>query len=298
MNAVMERERIYTTDERQSNKGNINIKKLAELFELAKGEQRNIKQFLIECKFYENEEERQTLVDIFKEKYNPSLRAYHLRQIAFKSGKRVTLEELLSVSKITINYDTTEVRNIKVERGDILWCDFGVTLGSVQGGRRPCVVLQNKAGNEYAPTTLVAPLSTAIYKRKLPVHVDIGFESGLGKDSVVELEQITTVSKKQFMFDDQKQFVGSVPEYKMIQIDSAIKKSLGLISLYINEEIILDYLQALEGIKEAKKIRNTTGLQKAESLIRENFEEYCNNYNQDSNWLINKYNNENRLQYA
>ena len=56
-------------------------------------------------------------------------------------------------------------------RGDLYLANLGVPVGSKQGGVRPVVVLQNDAGNYYAPTITIAPLTSKIEKkRKQPTH--------------------------------------------------------------------------------------------------------------------------------
>ena len=47
-------------------------------------------------------------------------------------------------------------------RGDLYLANLGVPVGSKQGGVRPVVVLQNDAGNYYAPTITIAPLTSKI----------------------------------------------------------------------------------------------------------------------------------------
>jgi mRNA interferase MazF len=64
--------------------------------------------------------------------------------------------------------------NITVRRGDIFYVDFGKdVVGSEQGGRRPVVVIQNRKGNMYSPTVIVAVITSKINKTKLPTHVEI-----------------------------------------------------------------------------------------------------------------------------
>ena len=51
-------------------------------------------------------------------------------------------------------------------RGDLYLANLGVPVGSKQGGVRPVVVLQNDAGNYYAPTITIAPLTSKIEKKR------------------------------------------------------------------------------------------------------------------------------------
>ena len=51
-------------------------------------------------------------------------------------------------------------------RGDIYIVELEPKIGFVQSGIRPVIVLQNNCGNFFAPTLIVAPLSSNIYKKE------------------------------------------------------------------------------------------------------------------------------------
>ena len=111
----------------------------------------------------------------------------------------------------------------KVQRGDIYYAKLGKTKGSVQGKSRPVVVLQNNIGNKHSPTLIVATITSKTRKkRNLPTHVLIQAEK-LPMRSVVQLEQITTIDKKQLI-----RFVCVMPGEYMKKIDEATKTSLAL----------------------------------------------------------------------
>ena len=112
-----------------------------------------------------------------------------------------------------------------VKRGDIWSINLEKGQGSKQGGVRPCLVLQNDTGNKYAPTTIIAPISTALHKAKLPTHVILEPDegSGLSIESFVMLEQITTIDKKNL----QNRFGILKPEV-MKMIGKAARISLGI----------------------------------------------------------------------
>ena len=111
----------------------------------------------------------------------------------------------------------------QVKRGDIYYAKLGKTVGSVQGKIRPVVVLQNDKGNKHSPTLIVATItSKSRKKRTLPTHVIFKMED-LPFESVVQLEQITTIDKKQLL-----NFVSQMPQSAMKRVDEAIRVSLSL----------------------------------------------------------------------
>lgn len=101
------------------------------------------------------------------------------------------------------------------------------TKGSEQRGtNRPCVVIQNDVGNQYSPTTIVAPFTTQYDPDDIyPFEVEVrSSNTALDRDSVADLSQIRVVDIDKRV----QKNIGSVPTAKMADIDSAIKDSLGL----------------------------------------------------------------------
>ena len=82
-------------------------------------------------------------------------------------------------------------------RGDIYYADLNPVCGSEQGGMRPVVVIQNNTGNKYAPTLIVAMVTTKVGNKPcLPTHYLIRNNDALAEPSIVLLEQIRTIDKK------------------------------------------------------------------------------------------------------
>ena len=112
-----------------------------------------------------------------------------------------------------------------VRRGDIVIVELDPTKGSEQRGTRPCLVVQNNAGNENAPTTIVVPFTTAVDDELYPFEVLVtATESHLREDSVAMCSQIRTVSTEHRI----KTVVGSSPDECMSDVETALEYSLGL----------------------------------------------------------------------
>ncbi|MDY6893282.1 MAG: type II toxin-antitoxin system PemK/MazF family toxin [Chloroflexota bacterium] len=110
-----------------------------------------------------------------------------------------------------------------VKRGEIYWVDWDPGRGSEQKGLRPALVIQNDLGNQYSPTTIVAAITASITKPYPFVVPIMASESGLPKDSGINLSAIMTI--------DQSRLGDKTSELckaKMAEIDTAIKISLGL----------------------------------------------------------------------
>jgi len=110
-----------------------------------------------------------------------------------------------------------------IKRGEIYWVDWSPGRGSEQSGLRPALVIQNDVGNKFSPTTIVAALTTAVEK-PYPFLVKVSAkESGLPKDSTINLAVILTIDKTRL-----RNKCGELSEAKMLEVDKAIKVSLGL----------------------------------------------------------------------
>lgn len=112
-----------------------------------------------------------------------------------------------------------------VRRGDIVIVGLDPTNGSEQRGTRPCLVVQNDAGNENAPTTIIVPFTTSFDDELYPFEVLVtAEESHLREDSVALCSQIRTVSIE----DRIETVIGSIPDERMREVDTALEYSLGL----------------------------------------------------------------------
>ncbi|MFO7995581.1 MAG: type II toxin-antitoxin system PemK/MazF family toxin [Dehalococcoidia bacterium] len=109
------------------------------------------------------------------------------------------------------------------KRGEIHLVNWNPGRGSEQIGKRPALVIQNDTGNKHSPTTIVAACSTASVKAyPFIVHVKAA-ESGMDKDSFINLAQIMTVDKTRLEIK-----LGQLSSEKMLAIDAALKNSLGI----------------------------------------------------------------------
>jgi len=112
-----------------------------------------------------------------------------------------------------------------MKRGDIYWLDLKGGEGSEQQGRRPVLVIQNNTGNQYSPNTIVAPFTTSIPEKVYPFQVKCSpSDSGLGEPCLVDLGAIVTTSKTRLCDK-----CGRLSSKKMLEVDEAIKVSLGLL---------------------------------------------------------------------
>lgn len=110
-----------------------------------------------------------------------------------------------------------------IKRGEIYWVDWSPGRGSEKSGRRPALVIQNDIGNQYSPNTIVAAITTAPVKPYPFIVVITASESGLPKDSSVNLSAIMTIDQTRL-----RDKCGELSPAKMAEVGDAIKKSLEL----------------------------------------------------------------------
>lgn len=110
-----------------------------------------------------------------------------------------------------------------IKRGEIYRVDWGPGRGSEQSGLRPALIIQNDIGNQYSPTTIVAAITTASVKPYPFVVAITASESGLPRDSSINLSAIMTIDKTRL-----RDKCAELSQAKMGEVDLAIKKSLAL----------------------------------------------------------------------
>lgn len=102
--------------------------------------------------------------------------------------------------------------------GEILFADLPFD-GSVQGGIRPVLVVQNNIGNRHAPTVEILPLSSRVTKcSHLPTHVFISPDenNGLARDSIILAENVRTIPIERLL-----KSVGTIDDGIMVQVAKA-----------------------------------------------------------------------------
>ena len=111
-----------------------------------------------------------------------------------------------------------------IKRGDLFWVNLNPAKGSEQAGRRPVLIIQNDIGNEVAPTTIIAPITTKSFSKEFPtnVHLPKGI-GGLKSNSTVLFSQIRTIDKTRL-----ETKIGDLPELYLTKMNQAIRISLGL----------------------------------------------------------------------
>ncbi|KAF1305677.1 type II toxin-antitoxin system PemK/MazF family toxin [Enterococcus saccharolyticus] len=111
-----------------------------------------------------------------------------------------------------------------VKRGEVYFADLSPVVGSEQGGLRPVLIIQNDLGNHFSPTVIIAAITAKMAKPKLPTHIGITASgTGLGRDSVILMEQIRTIDKSRL-----KEKVCHLQAEIMQSVDTALKISVGL----------------------------------------------------------------------
>lgn len=114
---------------------------------------------------------------------------------------------------------------MQVKRGEIYYAALDPIVGSETGKTRPVLIVQNDIGNQYSPTTIVAVITEYSEKKATyPICVVVGKESGLKKNSIVNLAQIRTLDKSRMTGSK----LATLPNELMEKVDKALKSSLAL----------------------------------------------------------------------
>ena len=111
-----------------------------------------------------------------------------------------------------------------IKRGDIFYAELNPVIGSEQGGTRPVLIISNDIGNSHSPTVIIAAITGRTQtKAKLPTHTEVKDVEGLGRDSIILLEQIRTIDKQRL-----KNHMGTMPNNIMARVDKGLGISLAM----------------------------------------------------------------------
>jgi mRNA interferase MazF len=111
-----------------------------------------------------------------------------------------------------------------MNRGEIWWAELGVPNGSEPGYRRPVLIIQSNDFNESKIATIICIIITSNESiREAPGNVFISSkESGLPKNSVINVSQIITLDKEQLT-----KRIGNTSKLIMENVEEGILLILG-----------------------------------------------------------------------
>jgi mRNA interferase MazF len=110
-------------------------------------------------------------------------------------------------------------------RGEIWWADLGEPRGSEPGHRRPVLIVQEDHFNQsQLATVIVLSLTSNLRYETFPGNVYLPHaESGLGRDSIINITQLTTIDKS--WLDG---YVSTLPVATLAQVEAGLSLVLGL----------------------------------------------------------------------
>ncbi len=114
---------------------------------------------------------------------------------------------------------------VKIKRGEIWWADLGEPMGSEPALRRPVLIVQ---GDQYNRSNIATAIILSITSTKrladLPGNILLRKkDSGLPKESVINVTQIATIDKSWL-----ETKVGTLSQFLMEEVDYGIGMVLGL----------------------------------------------------------------------
>ena len=112
-----------------------------------------------------------------------------------------------------------------MRRGEIWWAAFGRPFGSAPGYRRPVLILQINGFNE-SPirTVVVVAITSNLSLTRAPGNVLCRRrETGLSKNSVVNVSQVATIDKQALL-----ERVGLLAAPKFTLVEDGVRLVLGL----------------------------------------------------------------------
>lgn len=110
-------------------------------------------------------------------------------------------------------------------RGEVWWAHLPEPRGSEPGYRHPVLVVQSNTFNRSSiQTTLVAVLTSNLTLARAPGNVHLTRrETGLSRDSVVNVSRLMTVDKKYL-----SERVGRLSAAVMSDVDAGLRRVLSL----------------------------------------------------------------------
>ncbi len=106
-----------------------------------------------------------------------------------------------------------------MNRGEVWWVNFDLSLGGEIRKERPAVIVSNDAANKFLNRIQVIPITSNIDK----LYPSETYVKIKGKKHKAMADQLTTVSKKRLV-----NIIGRLSKADMKKIEQAIRLQLGL----------------------------------------------------------------------
>lgn len=112
-----------------------------------------------------------------------------------------------------------------MKRGEVWWADLGDPVGSGPGYRRPVVVISTDTFNESRISTAIVVMVTSNLRlAAAPGNVRVAArETGLHKESVVNVSQVITVDKTVL-----SERIGHLPGDRLGEVEAGLRDVMGL----------------------------------------------------------------------
>jgi len=259
----------------------------------AKG-RRDVTQFAKDMKIFDPS----IIENLLKGNYDELPDRRLLRKIADNSNGMINFRILYDLCGYS-EFDPEEDRSWRSwtpKKGDIIFGDLGMTEDSIQGGKRPILILGNDLGLKYSDIVFGVPISSK-KKGNNKMHVYISKEYKLEKNSYILCEQTRVLSKRRFFFGGTPWKICSLDEQILQEVYSILEFQLGIKPLMFNEEHVFELIfniKSLEQNIKTKKANNLVNLfnEKLNELIT-----YCNKHSKDYKHFLNEYDRINNYGY-
>ena len=259
----------------------------------AKG-RRDVTQFAKDMKIFDPS----IIENLLKGNYDELPDRRLLRKIADNSNGMINFRILYDLCGYS-EFDPEEDRSWRSwtpKKGDIVFGDLGMREDSIQGGKRPILILGNDLGLKYSDIVFGVPISSK-KKGNNKMHVYISKEYKLEKNSYILCEQTRVLSKRRFFFGGTPWKICSLDEQILQEVYSILEFQLGIKPLMFNEEHVFELIfniKSLEQNIKTKKANNLVNLfnEKLNELIT-----YCNKHSKDYKHFLNEYDRINNYGY-
>ena len=112
-----------------------------------------------------------------------------------------------------------------MKKGEVWWASLGDPRGSEPGFKRPVIIVSaNEFNKSTIKTVIVAVITSNLRLAEAPGNFSVSKkDSGLSKESVVNISQLLTLDKS-FLVEKSKK----IPELKLIRLNEGLKLVLSI----------------------------------------------------------------------
>ena len=173
------------------------------------------------------------------------------------------------------------MRVMKYRRGQIWWFENTYSFdGSVQGGKRPAIIVSNNKANSFSKNLIVVPCTSQVKRLDMKTHVKFSIDE---TENIALCENLMSANIQKLT-----EYIGSCDDELLSKIEKGVQVAIGLCETSTEQQTTTDVDEHISTLTDEEEIKPRLG--RRPKYSHEDMQRFINDYeNHDIQYMMNKY---------